>query len=72
MHMPARTAPRNPYPQWHGICETLPLLHWHKICPSLAQINKKQPSAADLLFKSSLLGQFLACRAESPADLVQF
>ncbi len=26
MYTPARTAPRNPYPHWHKICETLPLL----------------------------------------------
>ncbi len=26
MDTPARTAPRNPYPHWHKICETLPLL----------------------------------------------
>ncbi len=26
MYTPARTAPRNPYPHWYKICETLPLL----------------------------------------------
>ncbi len=26
MYTPARTAPQNPYPHWHKICETLPLL----------------------------------------------
>ncbi len=40
MYTPSRTAPRNPYPHWHNICETLPLLaqylgsnpypYWHK------------------------------------------
>ncbi len=40
MYTPARTAPRDPYPHWHKICETLPLPaqnlgpnaypYWHK------------------------------------------
>ncbi len=40
MYTPARTAPRKPYPHWHKICKTLPLLaqilganpypYWHK------------------------------------------
>ena len=55
MYTPARTAPRYPYPHWHNICETLPLLaqnlgpnpypYWHKS-------TKRVPFVAQILLKS--------------------
>ena len=63
MYSPARTAPRNPYPYWHTIYETLPLLaqnlgpnpypYWHKS-------TKRIPFVAQLLLKNGHFVQLLA------------
>ncbi len=69
LYTPARTAPRNPYPQWHKFSKTLPLVaqnsgcnpypyYWHRS-------TKKLP-------KSGLFVQLLVRSAENPANLVQF
>ena len=55
IYTPARTALRNPYPQWHKICETLPLLAQNlgqSPYPCWHRSTKRVPSVAQLLFKT--------------------
>ncbi len=58
MYTPARTALQNPYPQWHKNVRNRILTSTKfgpKCIPLLAQIHKRVPSVAQMLFKSGLL-----------------
>ncbi len=65
MYTPARTASRNPYPHWHKICETLPLLaqnlgpnlypYWHN-CIKKATLCG--PTIVEKWLISTIVGQF--------------
>ncbi len=71
----ARMATRNPYPQWHKICRTLPLLAqiWARI-HTLTGTNTQKivPSVAQLVFKNGSLAQFLARSTENLANSALF
>ncbi len=69
VYTPARAA--LPNPQWHKICETLPLLERNPY-PFWQKSTKRVPSVAQLVFKTGLLVKLLVCSTENPAILVQF
>ena len=70
MYTPARTAPPSPYPHWHKICETLPLLaqFGSESIPLLAQIHKKGTLfGTNLVFKTLPLGLVAHCLKTLPS-----
>ncbi len=71
LYTPARTAPRNPYPHWHKICEALPLLAQNLgPNPTLSGTNsrKRVPFVAQVLLKSGEMVKLLARSAENSAQ----